>query len=87
MTKARIDLTLTEYHEREDVREYFTREEIRRLRQLLRRLRFLEAQIRERGGMDDPRANGGAVHAEMEIEALEFVLNDMGYLEIKRRKA
>lgn len=85
--KVQIDLSKTEYHEREDVEEFFTREELRRLRQLLRRLRFLEAQVRERGGMADPRANGGAAHAELEIEAFEFVLTEMEYMEIKRLKS
>lgn len=82
--KVRIDVDKTEYHERSDVSEIFKREEIRRLRQLLRRLRYLEAQVRERGGLADPRANGGAAHVELEIEALEFVLVEVDYLKIER---
>ena len=57
--------------------------EIRRLRVLLRRLRFLEANIRKHGGLQ--AESGGATFAELEAEALEFALTEMGYLLIKEK--
>jgi hypothetical protein len=45
---------------------------------LLRRLRFLEQQVRETGGLADGNASGGAAFAEWEIEALEWVLGPDG---------
>jgi hypothetical protein len=40
----------------------------------------LEAQIRESGGMTGSDASGGAAHAEWEVEALEWVLTEVGFL-------
>jgi hypothetical protein len=47
---------------------------------LLRRLRFLEQQIRETGGLENGGESGGAAFAEWEVEALEWILADIGFL-------
>lgn len=78
---TRIDTHLSQYKEAPDVRTEFDRSELRRLRFLMRRLQYLEQQIRERGGMAAPDATGGGAFAEMEVEALEYVLTEVGYLQ------
>lgn len=78
---ANIDPSQSVYHEREDAEEEFTPEELRRMRLLLRRMRFLEKQINESGGLASPGASGGAAFAEWELEALQWVLTEMDYLE------
>lgn len=80
----KIDPTKSEIHERKDASDIFSRSELRYMRQLLRRARFLEAQIRDRGGMNGPDANGGAAWAELELAAFEFALVEMEYAEIRR---
>lgn len=55
-----------------DVRENFTRREIRRSRCLLRRLNFLREQVR---GHENPSG-----YVLLEIESLEWVLTDVGFL-------
>lgn len=82
----KIDPEQSVYHEDPAARSNgeFTRQELKFCRFLLRRLRFLEAKVRETGGMADGGANGGAVMAEMEIDALEWVLTDVGFLSERR---
>lgn len=81
----RVDADQSIYHEDSSAREEFNRSELRRCRYLLRRLRFLESQIRETGGMADGAGSGGAAHAEWEVEALEWVLTEVGFLSEKER--
>lgn len=76
----KIDMDKTVYHEADDVDTNFTRAELRSARLLLRRLRFLEQQLREQGGLKDGASSGGAFWAEAEIEALEWVLDEMDFL-------
>jgi hypothetical protein len=76
----KVDVTQSIYHEVPDAVRKFSKAELRRCRLLLRRLRFLEAQIRESGGMADPGNNGGAMFAEWEVEALEWILTDIEFL-------
>lgn len=76
----RVDVSKSAYHEAPEARNEFNRLELRRLRLLLRRLRYLEGQIRDNGGLENGGANGGAAFAEWEVEALEFVLTEMGFL-------
>lgn len=76
----KIDMSQTVYHEADDVDANFTRTELRSARLLLRRLRFLEQQVRESGGLKNGAASGGAFWAEAEVEALEWVLDEMGFL-------
>lgn len=76
----RVDTTKSTYHERPDAREEYDSRELKRLRLLLRRLRFLESQIAERGGIAAEDASGGAAFAEWEVEALEWVLDEMEFL-------
>lgn len=73
----RVDPSKSAHHEAHDVRDIFTPQEIRHARVLLRRLRFLESQIRETGGIA-ANASGGAVFAEVEAAALEWVLGPEG---------
>lgn len=77
---TRIDVENSKYHETPDLEAdgEFTRAELLRCRYILRRLRFLETQIARNGGLKDGGANGGAVHAELEVEALEWVLGPDG---------
>jgi hypothetical protein len=79
MTK--VDTSLSRYRERDDAKDEFNRHELRRCRQLLRRLQYLEAQVRDRGGLADPTGNGGAAFAEFEVECLEWVLTEIEFLE------
>ena len=76
----KVDPSKSVYHEAEGANREFSRQELKRLRLLLRRLRFLEAQVRETGGLRDGGGSGGAAFAEWEIEALEWVLDDVGFL-------
>lgn len=73
----RIDPSKSVHHEAADVRTAFTPQEIRHARVLLRRLRFLEAQIRETGGMTGNNS-GGAAFAEIEAASLEWILGKEG---------
>lgn len=69
------------YREDPSAGEEFDRTELRRLRYLLRRLRFLETKIANEGGMTAPDSTGGGAHAEWELEALEYVLTEVGFLQ------
>lgn len=82
----RVDVKKSVYHEVPDAEEHWTTKELRRLRQVLRRLRFLEAMVRERGGMSDPDSGGAAAYVELEIEGLELVLLELEYIEIKQER-
>lgn len=77
----KVDVDQSIYWETPEARQDFSRSELRRCRYLLRRLRFLEAQVRETGGMEE---NGGSAHAEWEVEALEWILLEVGYLSDRR---
>lgn len=76
----KVDASLSVHHEASSARNEFNRAELKRMRLLLRRLRFLEAQVRESGGLQDGNASGGAVFAEWEADALEWVLTEVGFL-------
>lgn len=76
----KIDVDSSIYHEAPEARNEFNREELRSLRLLLRRLRFLEAQVRANGGLSDGASSGGAAFAEWEVAALEYVLLEIGFL-------
>lgn len=76
----KVDVSKSVYQEAPEAREDYSRRELRRLRLLLRRLRFLEQQVRESGGLADGNSSGGAAFAEWEIEALEFALTELGFL-------
>jgi len=76
----RVDPSKSEYHEAPDARSEFTRQELRSARLLLRRLRFLEAQVQETGGLENGGGSGGAAYAEWEVVALEWILGEIGFL-------
>lgn len=80
----KVDVSKSAYHEDEGARKEFDKAELRRLRLLLRRLRFLEAQVRENGGLTNGGASGGAAFAEWEVEALEWILTEVGFLQEKK---
>lgn len=72
----RVDPSLSEYHESVAARDSLDTTELWHCRALLRRLRFLEAQLRER-----PDAAGdSAMFAAREMEALAWMLNDVEFL-------
>jgi hypothetical protein len=77
---VKVDVSKSAYHEAPEAKAEFNRSELRSLRLLLRRLRFLEAQVRQSGGLRDGSASGGAAFAEWEIEALEWVMTEVGFL-------
>lgn len=78
----KVDPDNSKYHESDSAPSEFNRTELRRLRFLLRRLRFLETQVARNNGMADASASGGAAFAEMEIEALQWLLGEeIGYLQ------
>lgn len=85
----KIDARKSVYHEAPGVREEFDPGELRKLRVLLRRLRFLESKIAEIGGLaNGGNDGGGAVFVEAEVDALEFALDEIGFLETRpKRKA
>lgn len=83
----RVDASKSAYHESMGARDEFNRQELRRARLLLRRLRFLEQQVRESGGLSNGGASGGAAFAEWEIEALEWVLGPDGIEFLARNEA
>lgn len=74
----RVDPDKSIYHEDASATDEFSRAELKRARLLLRRLRFLEAQIRDNGGLSNGGSSGGAAFAEWEVEALEWVLGPDG---------
>lgn len=77
----KVDVSRSEYQEAPTARQDFNRMELKRLRLLLRRLRFLENQVRESGGLGSSSGSGGAAFAEWEVEALEWILTDVGFLD------
>lgn len=83
----KVDVSKSIYHEDPRAKSEFTTKELRRLRLILRRLRFLEAQVRETGGIAES-SNNGATFAEWEIEALEWLLTDeVQYLQKRQEKS
>lgn len=76
----KVDASKSVHHESATARNDFNRQELKHLRLLLRRLRFLEAQVIEQGGLEGASASGGAVFAELEADALEWLLKDAGFL-------
>lgn len=74
----RVDPSQSVYREDPAARGEFDRHEIKRCRYMLRRLMFLEAKVRDSGGMAD--GSSATMHAEWEIEALEWLLTEVGFL-------
>lgn len=79
----RIDATKSNYHEDTGARADYSKQEIRRMRLLLRRLRFLETKIRDQGGLSDGGGSGGSAFAEWEADALEWALDELGFLQAR----
>lgn len=74
----KVDASESEYQEAPEAREEFSKRELKRLRFLLRRLRFLEMKARENEGKMD--RSGQSVFADLEVESLEYVLTEIGFL-------
>lgn len=83
----RVDVDQSVYEEHAEARDEFNKTELKRLRLLLRRLRFLEQQIRETGGLENGKGSGGAAFAEWEVEALEWILEEVGFLTTRETPA
>lgn len=82
----RVDKNRSAYWEDPDVENLdYSREELRYLRQVLRRLRFLEKQIIDRGSTD--ATGGGGLYATLERDALEWLLREIEYLDERRLAA
>ena len=77
----RVDVKRSRYHEAPSAVEEFNKTELRSLRLLLRRLRFLETQVRQSGGLAEDIGSGSAAFAEWEADALEWILTDIGFLD------
>lgn len=82
-----VDASKSIYHEAPSASTEFKRGELRKCRVVLRRLRFLEAKIAEMGGLRNGGDGGGSVFVETEVDALEWMLDEIGFLEIRRKKA
>lgn len=80
----RVDAANSIYQEDPAARQEFNSRELKSLRLLLRRLRFLEAQIERSGGLSAKGGSGGAAFAEWEADALEWVLVEVGFLSERR---
>ena len=76
----RVDARRSAFQEASSAKSDFTRGELRHLRLLLRRLRFLEKKTEQSGGLTNQDANGGAAFVEMEAAALEWTLTEVGFL-------
>lgn len=76
----KVDAANSVYQEAPEARNEFNRRELRSLRLLLRRLRFLETRVGS-GQLEDASNNGGAAFAEWEADALEYVLTEVGFLQ------
>lgn len=70
----RVDASLSKYHEAKGAVVEFSEDELRNARFLLRRLRFLEAKIRDNAEVHD------AVFVELEMTSLAWALDQIGYL-------
>lgn len=76
----KIDAKRSAFHEDPGAKADYSRSELRKMRLLLRRLRFLETKIREYGGLQDEQGSGGSAFAEWEADALEWALTELGFL-------
>lgn len=74
-----IDAAASRYTEIKTVGTDFAEEELEHLRFLLRRLRFLETKIMEKGGRSQC-FHGAALYMVKEMDALEWVLIDAGFI-------
>lgn len=83
----KVDVSKSQYREASSAKDEFSAQELRRARLLLRRLRFLEHQVRERGGLSSDDGSGGPAFAEWEVEALEWVLDEIEFLETRKGAA
>mgnify|MGYP003452295175 CR=1 FL=1 len=81
----KIDPSESMFEEAPNAEREFSRTELRHLRLLLRRLRFLEAKAKEEDQRTEASSGAGAF-VEWEIAALEWTLDEIGYLVTKKPK-
>lgn len=74
----------SKYHEDLLAPNEFTGSELRKLRFLLRRLRFLERQMIVNDTAQNPDAEHSGMFVAMEVEALEWTLTEIGYLDLHK---
>lgn len=74
----KVDAKNSIYQEASTINDDFDREELRHLRFLLRRLRYLDEQVERTGGVMG--GSGGATFAEYERDALAYTLTEIGFL-------
>ncbi len=75
---SRIDVENSKYHEKEEHAEGdFSRAELLKARVILRRLRFLETQMRINSGTTDP-SSSASLHTAQEADGLEWLLGPDG---------
>ena len=77
----KTDPSKSKFHEREDANQEWDFDELVHLRAILRRLRFLEANIEKHSRSGDTSVS--AMFTEREASALKWLLDDIGYLEVK----
>lgn len=76
----KVDKSKSVYRESPTAKVEFDKLELRHLRFLLRRLRFLETRVNQSGGLGSSDPSGGPAFSEMEVDALAWVLNEVGFL-------
>lgn len=81
----KIDLSKSKYRERDSAKEEFDLAEVKHLRTVLRRLRYLEQKIREAGGLDGA-PESSLIFDGLEVEGLEFALTELGFLETTKEE-
>lgn len=77
----RTDASTSKYQEHPVAKEEWNRRELRHLRFMLRRLRFLEKNAEDLSRSNEAQAANAAVFVETELEALEWLLTEIGFLQ------
>lgn len=72
----KVEQANSKYQESPEAADMFSVPELKKLRALLRRLRYLDGQIHR----EPASISGGLMFAEREVDALAFVLDEVGYL-------
>lgn len=74
----RIDVSKSRYHPVKEAEVIFDRTEIKHLKIVLRRLRYLEQKLRDGG--DPLDGDGSAMFDDLEMRGHVFTLTEIGYL-------
>lgn len=76
----KIDKSKSVYRESALARTEFNKTELKQLRFLFRRLQYLESRMAENEASSISTGSGAEVFIVWEVEALEFVLDEVGFL-------